>query len=83
MGLKELDYLELPPSADMHVHLRTGEMSELVAKEIRRGGVDTVYVMVRKQPVLDTGNRLILILFSQISSRPSPLYKPHLSTNLS
>jgi dihydroorotase len=46
MRLKELDRLELPASADMHVHLRQGAMMELVAHQIRRGGVDTVFVMV-------------------------------------
>jgi dihydroorotase len=46
MRLKELDRLELPASADMHVHLRQGAMMELVAHQIRQGGVDTVFVMV-------------------------------------
>lgn len=40
------DCIELRPTADMHVHLRDGEMMELVTKTIRQGGVDTVYVMV-------------------------------------
>lgn len=46
MALKTLDRLELPASADMHVHLRQGPMMELIAPQIRRGGVDTVFVMV-------------------------------------
>ena len=45
MRLKELSYLELPASADMHVHLRQGAMMDLVVPQIRRGGVDTVFVM--------------------------------------
>lgn len=49
MRLEELDYLELPASADMHVHLRQGAMMELVLPQIRQGGVDTVYVMVGGQ----------------------------------
>lgn len=39
--------LELPPTADFHVHLRDGTMMELVTPTIRQGGVDTVFVMVR------------------------------------
>ena len=42
MRLKVVNYLELSPSMDAHVHLRSGEMSNLVVPEIRRGGVDTV-----------------------------------------
>ena len=47
MHLKEIQRLELPPSADMHVHLRQGDMMLLVTPTIRDGGVDTVFVMVR------------------------------------
>lgn len=36
----------LPPTSDFHVHLRDGEMMELVVPTIPAGGVDTVYVMV-------------------------------------
>ena len=39
--------LDLPPTADFHVHLREGEVMEMVVPTIRQGGVDTVYVMVR------------------------------------
>jgi hypothetical protein len=49
MRLKELDRLELPASADMHVHLRQGAMMELVVPQIKAGGVDTVFVMVREE----------------------------------
>lgn len=41
MHLKELDHLELPASADMHVHLRQGKLMDLIVPQIRRGGVDT------------------------------------------
>jgi hypothetical protein len=44
MHLKDLDYLELPASADIHVHLRHGELMDLIVPQIRRGGVDTVFV---------------------------------------
>lgn len=46
MRLKDVQRLEMPPSADMHVHLRQAEMMELVVPCIRKGGVDTVFVMV-------------------------------------
>jgi dihydroorotase len=68
MRLKDVQHLELPPSADMHVHLRQGEVSlislcvglvwtnlcrvlqvmELVAPQVRKGGVDVVFVMACK-----------------------------------
>ncbi|MCJ1478390.1 hypothetical protein MMC13_007070 [Lambiella insularis] len=54
MHLKELDYLELPASADMHVHLRQGGMMELVVPQIRQGGVDTVFVMPNLEPPITT-----------------------------
>ncbi|PFH60898.1 hypothetical protein XA68_10143 [Ophiocordyceps unilateralis] len=50
MKLAEIQKLELPASADMHVHLRQGDMMELVAPLIRQGGVDTVFVMPNLQP---------------------------------
>lgn len=43
--------IELPPTADMHVHLRDDKMMETVTPLIRSGGVDTVYVMVRNNHV--------------------------------
>jgi dihydroorotase len=46
MGLKTLDRLELPPTADMHVHLRQDKLMELITPQILSGGVDTVLVMV-------------------------------------
>ena len=46
MGLKNLDRLELPPTADMHVHLRQDKLMELVTPQISLGGTDTVMVMV-------------------------------------
>jgi dihydroorotase len=46
MGLKNLDRLELPPTADMHVHLRQDKLMELVTPQTVIGGADTVLVMV-------------------------------------
>ncbi|KAL7621165.1 dihydroorotase [Parahypoxylon ruwenzoriense] len=43
MRLRDTQRLELPPTADMHVHLRQGPMMELVVPQIRNGGVDTVF----------------------------------------
>ncbi|KAI0206533.1 dihydroorotase [Astrocystis sublimbata] len=50
MRLKDVHRIELPPTADMHVHLRQGEIMNLVVPYIRRGGVDTVFVMPNLQP---------------------------------
>lgn len=44
MQLKTLQRIELPATADMHVHLRQGEMMELVTPTITAGGVDTAFV---------------------------------------
>lgn len=44
MRLKNIEVLELPPSADMHVHLRQGAMMDFATRQIRSGGVDTVMV---------------------------------------
>ncbi len=47
MNFTTLTELEIPAAFDAHVHLRDGEMSELVTPTIRQGGVNQVYVMVR------------------------------------
>lgn len=47
MPLKDIQRLELPATADLHVHLRQEGMMELITPQIRKGGVDTVFVMVR------------------------------------
>jgi dihydroorotase len=47
MALEKFDGIELPATADFHVHLRDGEMMKLVTPTIRQGGVNTVFVMVR------------------------------------
>jgi hypothetical protein len=46
MELTKLTEIELPAAFDAHVHLRDGEMSQLVTPTIRKGGVNQVYVMV-------------------------------------
>jgi hypothetical protein len=46
MEFTKLTEIELPAAFDAHVHLRDGEMSQLVTPTIRSGGVNQVYVMV-------------------------------------
>ena len=46
MDLKNTQRLELPATADMHVHLRQGELMEVVTPTVRQGGVDTAFVYV-------------------------------------
>ena len=45
------DYLELPPTADFHAHMRDETLMETILQNemIKRGGVDTIYVMVCSQ----------------------------------
>ncbi|KAI7372789.1 hypothetical protein KC328_g17019, partial [Hortaea werneckii] len=54
MPLEKLEGVELPAAADMHVHLRENEMMELVTPMIRRGGVNTVFVMPNLVPPITT-----------------------------
>ncbi|KAI9749209.1 MAG: hypothetical protein M4579_006957, partial [Chaenotheca gracillima] len=46
--------LELPATADFHVHLRDGEMMKTVVPTIRRGGVNVAYVMPNLVPPITT-----------------------------
>jgi hypothetical protein len=46
MEFTKIEEIELPAAFDAHVHLRDGEMSQLVTPTIRQGGVNQVYVMV-------------------------------------
>ncbi|KID78204.1 uncharacterized protein G6M90_00g040090 [Metarhizium brunneum] len=59
MQLKTTQRLELPPTADMHVHLRQAELMELVAPTVRQGGVDTVFVMPNLVPPITTVERAL------------------------
>ncbi|KAK4503856.1 hypothetical protein PRZ48_004771 [Zasmidium cellare] len=52
--LEKLNGVELPAAADMHVHLRDGDMTELVVPTIRQGGVNTVFVMPNLVPPITT-----------------------------
>ena len=44
MQIKQIQRLELPPVADMHVHLRQDKLMELVVPSLKKGGVDTAFV---------------------------------------
>ena len=44
MQTGRIERLELPPTADMHVHLRQAELMDLVVPTVVKGGVDTVFV---------------------------------------
>ncbi|KAF2877854.1 hypothetical protein BDV95DRAFT_556140 [Massariosphaeria phaeospora] len=54
MKLRSVNEIELPAAFDAHVHLRDGEMSQLVTPTIRRGGVNQVYVMPNLVPPITT-----------------------------
>ncbi|KAH9898666.1 Dihydroorotase [Xylariomycetidae sp. FL2044] len=59
MHLKATERLELPPAADMHVHLRQGELMELVAPTLAQGGVDTAFVMPNLVPPLTAVDKVL------------------------
>ncbi|KAH8719465.1 hypothetical protein GQ44DRAFT_712113 [Phaeosphaeriaceae sp. PMI808] len=54
MGFTKWEEIELPAAFDAHVHLRDGEMSQLVTPTIRNGGVNQVYVMPNLVPPVTT-----------------------------
>ncbi|KAF1973282.1 Dihydroorotase [Bimuria novae-zelandiae CBS 107.79] len=54
MRFTQLNEIELPAAFDAHVHLRDGEMSQLVTPTIRQGGVNQVYVMPNLVPPVTT-----------------------------
>ncbi|KAI1412521.1 amidohydrolase 2 [Hypoxylon sp. FL1857] len=59
MDLKGINRLELPPTADMHVHLRQGKLMELVVPTVRQGGVDTAFVMPNLVPPLTSVEQVL------------------------
>ena len=46
--------IQLPPTSDFHVHLRSHKLMRAVVPTIRRGGVSTVYVMPNLTPPITT-----------------------------
>ncbi|PKK52913.1 hypothetical protein CI102_3046 [Trichoderma harzianum] len=59
MQLKTIQKLELPAAADMHVHLRQGEMMDVVVPTVEQGGVDTAFVMPNLVPPLTTVDQVL------------------------
>ncbi|CEJ90137.1 Putative Dihydroorotase, homodimeric type [[Torrubiella] hemipterigena] len=59
MQLKTTQRIELPATADMHVHLRQGDMMNLVVPTVRQGGVDTVFVMPNLAPPLTAVDKVL------------------------
>ncbi|KAF2835890.1 Metallo-dependent hydrolase [Patellaria atrata CBS 101060] len=54
MVLEHLEGARIAAPADFHVHLRDRAMMELVTPTIRKGGVNTVYVMPNLNPPITT-----------------------------
>lgn len=54
MIVSNLDEIELPATADFHVHLRDGVMMQAVVPTIRAGGANTVFVMPNLVPPITT-----------------------------
>ncbi|TFK27031.1 dihydroorotase [Coprinopsis marcescibilis] len=51
--------ITIPAPADFHVHLRQGEVSELIVPHVRKGGFDLAYVMPNlKPPITSTEQAL-------------------------
>lgn len=48
------DTITLPAPADYHVHVRQGEMSELIAPHVREGGFHLAYVMPNTIPTISS-----------------------------
>jgi dihydroorotase len=63
--------ISVPAPADFHVHLRQGDLSQLVTPHVREGGFRLAYVMVnlvcQKHPAVE-----LRCLTSQISPRLLP-----------
>lgn len=51
--------IELGHTADYHVHLRQGEMMELVTPAVRRGGVSIAYIMPNLTPPITDIDRVV------------------------
>jgi dihydroorotase len=73
MQLRRIERLELPPTADMHAHLRQAELMDLVVPTVRNGGVDTVFVMPNLVPPL-TSVEQVLKYRSQLRAITQDVY---------
>ncbi|KAK5992333.1 putative dihydroorotase [Cladobotryum mycophilum] len=54
MQIKTTQRIVLPATADMHVHLRQGELMDLVVPTLEQGGVDAAFVMPNLVPPITT-----------------------------
>ncbi|KAM5377747.1 hypothetical protein ACJA88_006428 [Fusarium oxysporum] len=59
--MKNIQRLELPAAADMHVHLRQGDMMDLVVPTVRQGGADTLPPLTTVEQVLEYKAKLTAI----------------------
>ncbi|KAK8922113.1 putative dihydroorotase [Metarhizium anisopliae] len=75
MQLKTTQQLELPPTADMHVHLRQAELMELVAPTVRQGGVDTALEYKAQLQKIDPNVHYLMSLFLHPSVTPDVIAK--------
>jgi dihydroorotase len=80
MEFTKLTEIELPAAFDAHVHLRDGEMSQLVTPTIRKGGVNQVYVMVRKLAYFSSTCYIFACRMSLCSSLFSIPFCPYILT---
>ena len=46
--------LEIGTTCDMHVHLRDGQMCDLVTPTVKEGGINVAYIMPNLQPPVTT-----------------------------
>lgn len=70
----KFDGLELPASADFHVHLRDGAMMKTVTPTIRKGGVNVAYVMPNLVPPLTTCSAVSAYKQRLLEQEPSVNY---------
>jgi dihydroorotase len=70
----KFDGMELPASADFHVHLRDGEMMKAVVPTIHQGGVDVVMVMPNLIPPLTSSSAVLAYKQRLLEQDPSINY---------
>ncbi|EDO16115.1 hypothetical protein Kpol_1001p27 [Vanderwaltozyma polyspora DSM 70294] len=54
-----MEEINLGTTCDMHVHVRDGEMCELITPTIKEGGISVAYIMPNLQPPVTTLDRVI------------------------
>ncbi|RMJ23745.1 dihydroorotase [Aspergillus sp. HF37] len=83
MDLRQLSRMDLPATADMHVHLRQDRLMELVVPYIRHGGVDTVFVMPNLQPPITSVAQALEYKAKLQALEPNVTYLMSLYLNIS